>query len=392
MYLYVLLYSIFAVATANSSSSSSSSPLSSASSAATTLQTWYNAETGLWDTCGWWNGANCMTALADLAMLVDESDPLRQTAEEVFNTTFVVAPSVNPDPGLEKVTVNGRPETRYPAAWPLRTHDIQESGTVNASAWLDGAYDDDGWWALAWIAAYDLTGVQDYLELAIGIFDEMTTVWPTNCGDGGIYWDHTRSYVNAISNELFFSVAAHLANRASNPADYLDWAQREWAWFQASGMINAQGTINDGLTADCKNNQQTVWSYNQGVVLGGLVELNRAAPNASYIEAATRIAKAAITALADSNKVIHESCEPNNCDANQTQFKGIFLRNLQMLQAVAPDDQFAAVIRACADSIWANDRNDANQLGVDWAGPVTKVDASTQSSALDALVAAVAIA
>jgi hypothetical protein len=81
--------------------------------------------------------------------------------------------------------------------------------------------------------------------------------WGTSCGNGGMWWDTIHNYINAIPNELFLSVAAHLANRASNRAYYIDWAKREWEWFQGSGMINAQGTINDGLTTDCKNNGQT---------------------------------------------------------------------------------------------------------------------------------------
>lgn len=81
-------------------------------------------------------------------------------------------------------------------------------------------------------------------------------VWPTPCG-GGIYWDHTHTYVNAISNELFVSLAAHLANRVSSNGTYLDWAQKSWSWFSASGLINSGYTINDGLTTSCTNNGQT---------------------------------------------------------------------------------------------------------------------------------------
>jgi hypothetical protein len=40
-------------------------------------------------------------------------------------------------------------------------------------------------------------------------------------------------------------------------------------------MINSHNNINDGLSLKiCENNGHTVWSYNQGVILGGLVELN----------------------------------------------------------------------------------------------------------------------
>jgi predicted alpha-1,6-mannanase (GH76 family) len=83
-------------------------------------------------------------------------------------------------------------------------------------------------------------------------------VWPTTCGNGGIYWDSSRTYINAIANELFLSLAAHLANRVpSNSQYYVEWAEKEWEWFAASGMINSNYTINDGLTTACTNNGQT---------------------------------------------------------------------------------------------------------------------------------------
>lgn len=125
-------------------------------------------------------------------------------------------------------------------------------------------------------------------------------------------------------------------------------------------------------------------------MLGGLVELNRAAPNHTLLAAANKIAEAAIAALADSNMVIHDSCEPSYCAPDATQFKGIFIRNLHMLQRVSPNHIYKQVIKSCARSIWANDRNTQNQLGVVWAGPFQDpADMSTHSSGMDALVAAI---
>lgn len=120
------------------------------------------------------------------------------------------------------------------------------------------------------------------------------------------------------------------------------------------------------------------------------MELNRAAPNNTYLLSANKIAKAAIATLADSNNIIHEFCEPQ-CLPDGTQFKGIFIRNLRKLQKVSPQDIYRKVISSCANSIWSNDRNEQGQFGVNWAGPIhAVVDASTHSAALDALVAAVA--
>ena len=112
------------------------------------------------------------------------------------------------------------------------------------------------------------------------------------------------------------------------------------------------------------------------------------------MELASRIAHAAISALSDDDGVIHDGCEPG-CGGDASQFKGIFMRNLQQLHAAAPDDAYAETIKKNADSVWLNNRNEeqGNVLSINWAGPyVAPANATTHSSAMDALVAAVSLA
>jgi hypothetical protein len=47
----------------------------------------------------------------------------------------------------------------------------------------------------------------------------------------------------------------------ANAATYIAWAEEAWNWFAGTGMINANGTINDGLTTDCVNNGQAVYVF-----------------------------------------------------------------------------------------------------------------------------------
>ncbi|KAI9644051.1 hypothetical protein NHQ30_007403 [Ciborinia camelliae] len=365
------------------------------------LQTWYNATSGLWTTTGWWNAANCLTVIGDLAA-VDSS--VKSTITGVMSNTFTQAQTYNLQM-TKLVTANYNYLSVYGNSTSAMENlalasDIpaQAPATVNPKGFLNSYYDDEGWWALGWIQAYDVTGNSDYLTMAADIFADMKNGSSTPCSNGasGIWWDKSNTYVNAIANELYLSVSAHLANRATGSAraNYLSIAKNQWNWFVGTGMINAQGTINDGLTSACTNNGGTVWSYNQGVILGGLVELSAATTTTSsyYLSSAKTIATAAIKALSDSNGILHDPCEPN-CGADGAQFKGVFVRNLQRLQQVSPDPSYATFIKNNAESIWANDRNASNNaLGVNWAGPFVAADASTQSSALDALVAAAAIA
>jgi len=254
---------------------------------------------------------------------------------------------------------------------------------------LNEYYDDQGWWALGWAGAYELTNDARYLEMSERIFADMTKGWDDTCG-GGIFWKKPRQYKNAIANELFLAVAAKLASLtpdAQKRAAYLDWAQREWKWFAASGMINSDNLVNDGLDATCKNNHRTTWTYNQGVIIGGLTVLSKVSGDTRPLEAAHSIALAAIARLTDLDGVLHDPCEPARCGNDATQFKGIFSRNLAVLNSAAPVPGYRAFLRRNAESIWKN-RDAENRLGVVWSGPSEVKNASTQVSALDALVAA----
>lgn len=249
---------------------------------------------------------------------------------------------------------------------------------------------------MAWIAAYDFTGNKTYLAQAQTIFNDMYSVFgKTNCSKnskatGGIWWDKSHTYVNAIANELFLNCAAALANRVKGGSlDYLSIAKQQWAWFQGSGMINSGNTINDGLNqTTCANNQGTVWSYNQGVILGGLTQLSKATGDTSYITVAQKIADAAIAQLAPSG-ILKDPCEPN-CGADGAQFKGVMARKIQQLYAASPQQKYATFLDNNANSIWSKDRK-GYELSVQWAGPYYgTANASTQSSAMDALVGSLA--
>ena len=187
--------------------------------------------------------------------------------------------------------------------------------------------------------------------------------------------------------------------RATHKPDYLQWAHREWDWFARSGLINADSLINDGLD-HCRNNHDTTWTYNQGVVLGGLSALYRFTRQQSYLDQAVRIASATLDTLTiqvNGVAILKEPCAVPNSD--QQQFKGIFVKYLAPLalalpRASRPRKRFTSFLCANADAVWKYARNSANESNVYWHGgdqpPI--YTATTQTAALDLLNAAVSVA
>jgi predicted alpha-1,6-mannanase (GH76 family) len=316
------------------------------------LQAWYDATTGLWDTTDWWTSANQLETEIDYAREMGDA-----TYFDDIDTTFVENQASNFD--------------RF------------------------GYYDDDGWWAIAWIKAYDLSHQQRYLDMAKTIFTRMSGGWDGKCG-GGIYWASAKAgsnglmNKNAIPNSLFLQVAAKLHERTPGDAgagSFLDWAQREWAWFKGTGMLTADGLVVDTLDSltTCKPTGPT-FTYNQGVLVGGLVDLAAGTGDATLLDQAAAIANATMTKMVTSGGVLEEApCGGDIC----TQFKGVFMRNLAHLYDARPSAPLQTFMRRQSDQLWSSNRNAQDQFGYEWDLPFDEATASRQSSALDALVAAV---
>jgi predicted alpha-1,6-mannanase (GH76 family) len=316
--------------------------------AAQTLASKYDIETGLFRGTGWWNSANGISALARVGRALNTT-----RFDSIFQNTFVAAQRKNPH-------------------------------------FLNEFYDDEGWWALAWLDVHELKGDARYLEISASIFDDMSHGWSDACG-GGIWWKKNEHYKNAIANELFLSTAVRLAAATSGSARrlYLDWAEREERWFLTSGMINSVGLINDGLDASCQNNKGTTWTYNQGVILTGLSGLSELTHNPAPLRLANRIVRAVSSQLVDSHGVLHDQCEPD-CGEDGIQFKGILMRNLASVQPSPPLPEISKLIENNAASVWDNARTADGQFSVNWAGPPRDSGTGSLIAALDALTAPLA--
>lgn len=308
----------------------------------------------------WWNSANCLTTIATYHSTNPSNALFIDQARNIYETSFKGGLAVT-QPGIGK----------------------------QPGSWLNSLYDDEGWWALAWIEVYDVTGNKVYLGAAQDIYADMKTgLNRTSCG--GLVWQRDTNLISSIENSLFLDIAAKLAMRvASGQGDYLSAAMTQYQWLTSQSSLVTNNLIPDGLNpADCTPNERLL-TYNQGAMLGALVALHQANPkDESYLERAINIARATIDYFPKPNNgILTEDCDPN-CDTTAAQFKGIFIRNLATLQQVRPQDDIRDFIHRNADSIWKHDRGDGNKLGSAWAGPYQAGPVSAMCSGLDGLVAA----
>src|SRR5262249_4106283 len=155
-----------------------------------------------------------------------------------------------------------------------------------------------------------------------------------------------KPYKNAITNELYLELNSALHNRMSGDTTYLQRAQDEWAWFRGSGMINSGQTVNDGLNDSCVNNGDVTWTYNQGVILGGLTELYGGAGDSGLLDSARALANASTSSsYLNPGGVLREPNEPDSaCTGDGDTFKGAYVRGLGVLNKQLSDHPYSGYL------------------------------------------------
>jgi len=218
--------------------------------------------------------------------------------------------------------------------------------------------DDNAWVALARLAEHATTGARATLERAEASVAFVLAGW-RSCATpvpGGIVWQ--RRPLGGSRNTCATAPAACAAARLAllgRGARYREWAERLVNWVEeACGRT-------DGLYADRVESDgrrvDSIFSYNQGAMIGAGALLSELTGERAYVERAERAAAATLArGVADLVR-------------QPVAFNAVLLRNLLLLDAMRPDPAYrrfvlayyAEVAPASADSLLAHGR--------DWLNP-----------------------
>ncbi|MDI3340937.1 MAG: glycoside hydrolase family 76 protein [Sphaerobacter sp.] len=214
--------------------------------------------------------------------------------------------------------------------------------------------DDNEWIGLALLRAYQLSWDATALQRAWDVFAFVRSGWdddPSHPMPGGLYW--TRATWTCDRNTVSTAPGALLALRLyerSGEEPYLAWARRMYDWVYGT-LRSPAGLYWDHIDL-AGQIERTYWSYNQGTMIGAGVLLYRATGGTRYLEDAQRTAQAALAYYG----------ADEHLDAQRPAFNAIFLENLLLLDAAAPEPAYRELLWAYAERTWATRRDPATGL------------------------------
>jgi hypothetical protein len=236
----------------------------------------------------------------------------------------------------------------------------------------DRYYDDHAWLGLALVRHHELTGDPALLRLARRVFSFVVSGWSAEVTwevPGGIRWKEpsTNRSRNTCSNGPAAALAAKLHERTGD-GSYLDWAVRIYDWTRRA-LLNADGLYADRIAPD-GTRTPTIWSYNQGSMLGSGVLLGRQTRNSSYVDQAVGTADAYVGGTTVPDLV-----------AQDPAFNAVFFRNLLVLDRERPEPHYRALASGYGTRMWET-RRIRHGLFADKSSPLNNAAAMLQIYAL----------
>ncbi len=211
----------------------------------------------------------------------------------------------------------------------------------------DRFYDDNAWLGLALVRHFELTENEELLKLAERVFSFVVSGWSTESTwqiPGGIRWKEPAS--NHSRNTCVNGPAAQLAARLhekTEQASYLDWAKRIYAWTREA-LLNPDGLYIDQIAPDGKQ-IPTIWSYNQGTMIGAGVLLAKRTGEETFLDDSAGTAAAYVNDLSAAKLVPQDPA-----------FNAVLFRNLLQLHRERPDPAYGSLLIDYGSTMWNTKR------------------------------------
>jgi hypothetical protein len=219
-------------------------------------------------------------------------------------------------------------------------------------------YDDNDWVGIEMVRTYELTHEAGPLGYAEGIMSFEMAAWQANpalpCA-GGIPFSNDAE--NTDRNTVTTAPAAELAlqlYRVTHNPQYLQFALQAYSWVRTC-LLLPSGLYGDHIRRGTVD--PTVWSYNQGTMIGAGTLLYQATHNAEYLFQARQTARAAL-----------EYFTPARLYLENPFFPAVYFRNLMYLDSVTNDPPGKRLAQGYADYAWQYDRR-ANNIFVGGSPP-----------------------
>lgn len=227
---------------------------------------------------------------------------------------------------------------------------------------LNDFNDDLGWWALACMRAYEITGTSEYRNRASFLFDQIWSDWDSTYG-GGIWWkrDGTSPQKNMATNAPMIMTAIKLKNATGN-ADYLTKAQTMYTWIKSRLVSGSK--VNDHVEG---SGSGTVvdwdFTYNYGTFLGAALAMNQATGTSSYLVDAHTAAAYVIDKMTLSYSLMYEG------ENDSPGFKMVFVRNLNQLRIATGNASYLNFLQQNATQAFNHRRASDGIIDSDWTAP-----------------------
>jgi mannan endo-1,6-alpha-mannosidase len=188
------------------------------------------------------------------------------------------------------------------------------------------------------------SGNPTWQDLAVNVFNDQVARWDAETCNGGLRWqiftfNNGYNYKNAMSNAWFFALAARLSRSTGNQT-YADWAEKTYSWLEQAGLLDtSNGAVYDGtdVTLNCTQINHIQWTANAGAVLYGSAVMYNATSNSTWSSRISTVLNETLTTFFQNGIMVEVACEPgNNCDTDQTFFKGLLARDLARTAQLAP--------------------------------------------------------